>query len=449
MKAALPFRRTILSGLAMLCAGGTAHAQTPTVSVQIRLRTGGEVTGLIVDHDDHGIVIVRDKMPYVFAWREMELASALAARRAALVLLRGGEDQLTGEDWFAMGLMALRWDRNDVAGGQFREAEKRDKQLKARVREALEEYRRRKQARAAEDPFEDAVNDERENQASEWADAVPERPADIEAQLSDAYHTFGAKVQEVLGKDVVLLESEHFLVWTDWEGKLRDQLPRLCESMYAALSEQFGIAPDEQVFAAKCPVFCFRSKAKFRKFARYFDGYEAVSATGYTRSIERHGHVHVVLLRPGKSEIDFDQFACTLVHEGSHAFVHRLYTHRLIPHWVNEGLAELMAERVLGERCDVGETADLLARQYARYDWKLDGLLQSASPLEVHQYPAAHSIVAYLQSRDRAKFVEFVRRLKDGRSSSEALADAYGLSIEELDRGWREASTLGAPKELP
>jgi len=210
--------------------------------------------------------------------------------------------------------------------------------------------------------------------------------------------------------------------------------------MYAALVERFDLQATDEVFLAKCPVFCWRSKARFQKFARYFDGYEGSSAVGYARSIEKNGHVHVVLVRQGRSEADFDRFACTLVHEGSHAFMHRLYSTRLIPHWVNEGYAELTAERVLGERCETAEKAALLARQFVRYDWPLGGMLESVAAIEVHEYPLAHSLVAHLEGLGRPRFAGFVRSLKEGRTTAEALAANYdGMTLAQLEQSWRSA----------
>jgi hypothetical protein len=261
----------------------------------------------------------------------------------------------------------------------------------------------------------------------------------------DAYRTFGEKVREVMGKDVVLLESDHFLIWTDWERKYRDRLTGWAETMDAALREQFDLRAADEVFLAKCPVFCWRSKARFQKFARYFDGYAGSNAVGYTRSIEKNGHVHVVLLRQGRKEADFDRFACTLVHEGSHAFMHRLYSTRLIPHWVNEGYAELTAERVLGEHCDAAEKAALLARQFVRYDWPLGGMLDRAAPVEVYEYPLAHSLVTYLEGLGRRRFAGFVKSLKEGRTVAEALAADYdGMTLEQLEANWRAAIPLRA-----
>jgi len=438
-----------VASLSLAGPAGAAGAESQTVRVDLRLRTGGIVSGLVVDHDDHALVIVREGTPYVFSWREMELSSALAARKAAVSVSLRGHQELSADDHFALGQLALNHDRTDVAALEFRKAEKLEKDLAPRIREAFSVYRQAK-ATATDDLIEDWEPDEvqaEDDSSSADRRAQPDLPTlaseDVRVQLFDAYHRFGAKVQEVLGKDVVPLESEHFLIWTDWEPKLRDRLAAWCEAMYAALCERFEVGRGELIFPAKCPVFCFRSKARFRKFARHFDGYDGVSALGYTRSIERHGHVHVALLRAGKTAADFDQFACTLVHEGTHAFLHRLFEHRLIPHWINEGYAELTSERVLGDRCDAGETAALLARQYARYDWSLNGLFERTSEIDVHEYPLAHSIVAYLEDFGRSKGARFIRALKEGRTAASALADAYdGLTPAQLEAAWRLANRL-------
>jgi hypothetical protein len=220
--------------------------------------------------------------------------------------------------------------------------------------------------------------------------------------------------------------------------------------MYQTLCAQFGLDPAQGVFLAKCPVFCWRSPARFRKFARQFDGYTGVNAVGYTRSIEKNGHVHIVLLLHGRSEGDYDRFACTLVHEGTHAFVHRLHSNGLIPHWVNEGYADLIAERVLQDRCPNAEKAALLARQYIRYDWSIGHLLSDPGPIAVHEYPLAYSLVDYLERSDSGRFASFVRGLKEGDTIGAALATNYDdMTIEELEAGWRTAIRAGDPLHSP
>ena len=168
-----------------------------------------------------------------------------------------------------------------------------------------------------------------------------------------------------------------------------------------------------------------------KKFARHFDGYDGINAIGYTRSIEANGHVHVVLARRGRLASDFNRVACTLVHEGTHAFIHRLFSTRLIPHWINEGYAELMAERVLGDRCPSGENAALLARQYVRHDWPIGGLLESVGPLEVHDYSLAHSLVAFLEHDRPNRFAGLVKDLKTGMTFQSSFGETISRTRED------------------
>ncbi|MGD2109343.1 MAG: hypothetical protein PVI86_08110, partial [Phycisphaerae bacterium] len=259
-------------------------------------------------------------------------------------------------------------------------------------------------------------------------------------QVLQVYRAFGEKVQDVLGPGVVLVETNHFLIWTDWGQRRRDKLAEWCEATYAALVGHFGLDPEEDVFLAKCPVFCWTSAARFRKFARQFDGYDGKNAVGYTRSIQENGHVHVVLLRQGHEEKDFDRFASTLVHEATHAFLHRLYSTRLIPHWINEGYADMIAERVLVDRCPNAENAELLARQFVRYGWPIGELLLSTGPIEVQQYPIAHSTVGFLSSLDERALAGVIRALKAGSNVPEALvAEFDGLTLDALESRWRAA----------
>lgn len=440
-----------------------AGGQTETISVDLKLRTGGALSGLVVDHSEHALVVVHEQKPYVFSWNELEFGSALSTKRALLALQRGGSEKLSADDHFELGMFALLHDRNDLAADEFREAKRLNGKFDERIRRAFDDYRSRKtKGGDNEDPFvaeppagssdsddlTGAAGPREVGLADNIGASLAEQPsAENRAKVIQAYRTFGDKVREIIGKDVVLLESDHFLIWTDWEKKYRDRLTGWAEAMYAALVEQFDLKATDDVFLAKCPVFCWRSKARFQKFARYFDGYAGSNAVGYTRSIEKNGHVHVVLLRQGRNEADFDRFACTLVHEGSHAFMHRLYSTRLIPHWINEGYAELIAERVLGERCETAEKAALLARQYVRYDWPLGGMLESVAPLDVHEYPLAHSLVAHLEGLGRPRFAGFVRGLKDGRTTAEALAANYdGMTFEQLEQSWRSAIRSNSPR---
>lgn len=481
--------RRILFSVFAVAPWAPAHvgvAQPNTVSVDLKLRTGGGISGLVVEHDHHGLVVVRDQRPYAFAWNEIEPGKAYVAWRKVLVLERGGDERLSAQDFFDIGRFALRVGRNDLAADEFARARRLDRSFEPRIRRAFDDFRERQsKLRATPSARFDEVSPREPDVAGNGVDAavrdsgreesespalvdrtqaialtpaiadggnLPASSEETRTNVMIAYRTFGAKVEEVLGKDVVLVETDHFLIWTDWDKRERLRLVEWSEAMYAALCEQFGLGRSGEVFLAKCPMFCWRNKASFRKFARYFDGYSGDDAVGYTRSIEKSGHVHVVLVRQGNSPDDLDRFASTLVHEGTHAFLHRLHSTRLIPHWVNEGFANVLAERVLGDRCNNAESAALLARPYVRYDWPIGDFLRDAGPIAVEQYPLAHSVVGYLLSLGSERFAGLIRGLKDGRSISEALAANYdGLSLEGLEAAWRDSirrtdSALQAPR---
>jgi hypothetical protein len=431
-----------------------AEPPSPAVQVELKLRTGGSMMGPVVDFNEHALVVVHDRTPYVFAWMELEAGSAYPTMKRLLAFRQGGEAGLTAEDHVRLGLLASQHGRNNLAAEEFgiarQLAPKTSNTIIARLAELTRGLNSSPIKEVGEsDPLEDTATSleafPAESPGPPGHDpaegSIARRPLPPQRdQVLAAYRTFGAKVQEVLGRDIAALETEHFLIWTDWEPRYREPLSRWLEATYETLCQQFRVSATENVFLAKCPVFCFRSRGRFQRFARDFDGHDAKESIGYTRSIEANGHVHVVLLRQGKTPADFDRFAWTLVHESTHAVLHRLYSSRLIPHWVNEGLAELTAERVLGDRCPAGETTDLLAQVYARFDRPIIGLLESAGPIEVYEYPIAHGVVKHLEAQGRERLAGFLRSLKHGADLRAALATAYdGLSLEQLDRDWRDS----------
>lgn len=439
----------IIALLQTLCAcraftNPTNAGDLVTVELTVATRTGGEVTGAVLDHNDHGVVLLSQNIPYVFSWIELDAVSGLQAKKILLERERGREG-FTAEDYFSLGQYALQGGRNDLAALEFDRARRLDSSLEPEIRASFAKFRRRNEewnppriTSAGGDEGEDGGERPIAAEALNF-DVLPPQPDQVRDGVRDAYLRFGDKVREVLGRDIVLVESEHFLIWSDWGPKERERLKQWAEAMYTLLCEQFRLDPTKDIFLAKCPVFCFRSKARFARFARDFDGYDAKGAIGYTRSIEKNGHVHMAFARMGSTPLDYDRFACTLVHEGTHAFLHRVFSNRLLPHWVNEGFAEHTAEHVLGDACPAGENATLLGRQYARFDWPVASFVKQVSPIAVHEYPLAHSLIAFLGDRSPAGIVGMIYDLKDGAELSAALADNFGgLTAEELDQVWKQ-----------
>lgn len=449
--AALFMAVLVLSGAGAVAGPQSGAGSRERLEVLVALNTGGSLRGAVLDWNAHGLVLLGGERPYVFSWNELDADSGLAVQRQLMAAERG-DLRLSAEQHLRLGEYALRRNRRAAASEELTEAVRRDPSLKARAEALVAAHPPRKRDRDGSFPKTEPRGDAEEGPggasgamtfepaltSGESSGGMVRPSAEARARILQVYLRFGRQVQEAIAKQIALVETEHFLIWTDWAKAEHALLAEWCERMYAELAQQFGVPDGETVFLAKCPVFAFRSANRFRRFARTFDGYDAAQSAGYTRSIESNGHVHLALLRFGDSEADYDQFAWTLAHEGTHAFLHRWHATRLIPHWVNEGLAEWMAQRILGPRCPAGANARMLARVYVQHDMPIRDLLDEAGPIETHQYPLAHSVIEYLSTGGAERLTGLVRELKEGRSVSEALADQWeGLTPERLDAEWR------------
>lgn len=430
-----------------------------TIEVTVTLPGGADFSGKVVDDDAHGLVLWDGKAPYVFAWSEMTPGAEYRVR-LALLQMRKGDAGITAEDHFGLGARLLSRGEPEPAVRCFRKAQQLDRSYEARWRALMDEHSRRpKDETAFELPS--AAEPKEDGEAlpglktQELLAGFPSAPLDdlrispvpldqTRPVVERIKGFFTPKLCESINKDIELVETDHFLIWTDLPRAMRAPLGRAAEDMYAALCRQFGYDTAENIFLGKCPVFCLRSRGEFFRFARGFDDYRESAAIGYTRSVQERGYVHVVLFYQGRSPQEWQRFVGTLVHEGSHAFLHRFRTSRLIPVWINEGYAELMTERVLTEQCPAAENAALLARQFVKFDWPVRNLMRGTGPIEVHQYPIAQSLVTWLEAADPAKFAAFMAGMKDGAGVEEALKSSFdGMTLEDWEARWRQAIKAG------
>ncbi len=401
--------------------------------VRLDLITGTGVSGLLLGETDRVVLVDVDGFPCAFAYDQVLPDSAYRAKLGVIRWRRGGRGGATAADSFALGEFALRHGRVDVARRDFQTAAKRDPAYRARSDRALAEFR------AARGVLPGATVD-----AGDADVAFPsgtQAEVDVAAEsrrrgIIEGYKAVGEQIGERLGQRLTLLETPHFLIWTDWAKAEHPLLRTWCEQMFASLAARFGVSEDSQVFAGKCPVFCMRSRRRFVAIAQLLDDFDVTGAVGYT-SYDGNGHVHVVVCRPGGSPAARDAFAGTLIHEGTHAFMHRYRPGGRLPPWISEGLANHVSQSVLGDRCPYAEAAGAVARAIVGRKHPIDRVFSDDSMLEARYYPVAHSLVAFLIERDAAGFVRLIDDLKAGAPTGEALERNYKLSVATLEDGWR------------
>ncbi len=407
--------------------------------LELRLLSGQRVVGLATDHDDTGVVLDVEGELMALDWKDIDTSSAYMAKKALLVAMRGTDRNFTAEDHYHLGYFLAARNRYGAAGREFRQAESRDPSMAPRIKQAWRDIRRAKESnnfrnrtklRDIETPPPAQPVADRSNGYLNLDEAKTQ-------EILKVYREFGEKVRREVAPDLVLLETRHFMVWTDWTESSRNLIPDWAEQMYSMLCREFGFSPNETIWLGKCPLFCFRNRARFEAFAQKFDNYAAGDALGYAKT-DSTGYVHVVLRRLGSDQAAIDRFATTLVHEGTHGFMHCYRAPVKLPAWFEEGLADYVAERVVPDRSRTGENSVRLARQVVAQGRRIDDLFQFTSSPPGHYYPIAHSIVDYLIRRDRAAFVSVIDDTKSGMAFDHALARHYkGMDTRSLELAWR------------
>lgn len=442
--------RLLLCVLPTMVSNGVASDDAARPEIRLTMITGAEVTGPLISFSNELVVLEVDGFPSAIGFDSIETDSACRISFELHTRLRGGRDRLTAADHYALGLFTLRRNRYALARRRFAQAGRLDASYRQRSDDALAAHRRSRRQAAQVPGLEPDDNEAallagsaslRSESAGpdEASTGVP--GSDIERarpRIIAGYKSVGERIREQVGGDLVLLETPHFLIWTDWAKAEHDALRSWCEAMYTVVSRRFGMPPQANVFPGKCPVFCMRSKKRFRKVARLLDDYDATDALGYTSS-SSNGHVHVVVRRQGGSIAGRDAFAATLIHETTHAFLHRYRTYKRVAPWLNEGLANFVAETVLGERCSNAETAAAAARAIVDGGHSIEAIFSNDDALDARYYPVAHSLVAFLIERDAEAFARLIDDIKLGQPVEDALERQYHMNLPALDAEWRRA----------
>ncbi len=229
-----------------------------------------------------------------------------------------------------------------------------------------------------------------------------------------------------------LLETPHFLIFTEWGRRDDKALADICEKMYRAMCRQFNIPAKQNIWAGKCPIYVFRKNDHYVRFTKALGKAEFAAAAGFQYHQE-DGFGYIVMNRAGTRR----RFYEVLVHEATHAFIGRYLTNLPVPRWVNEGLAEYMAA-MLVPGCQATKTYKKTSREAVKEQRDVGHIFHEVG-LNRSDYDIAQSLVRFLIARDRKAFIRFIRFLKEGKGQHEALKDAFNLTAPQLLDAWRQA----------
>ena len=270
-----------------------------------------------------------------------------------------------------------------------------------------------------------------------WQHLTVEREEDYLKNQAEFIAEVKAKLPNVPFRQV---ETKYFSFLTDLTSAEADGYIVYLDAMYAELCKAFGLPTEKNIWAGKCVVLAFRSKATYGAFeTRVMD--TPASMIESTQGLCHQSSNGTVIFAGYKGDNDF--FGHVLVHETSHGFVHRYLSSARAPSWLNEGMADWLADKVVGGKQIKTRQRMSAAQVKARGDW---GDVLNVERINGDQYGICSVLVEILVASDRGKgkFKEFFDAMKEGQSAQEALKEHFGMTYAELKgaygqtiRGWK------------
>ena len=232
-----------------------------------------------------------------------------------------------------------------------------------------------------------------------------------------------------------LIETEHFLFFTVLSPHEVDGYIRYLDEMYRELCGAFGVSPQSNIWCGKCVVIAFRSEPNYLLFESKV---MQVAARG-TQGICHSKADGTVIFAGWKGE---SSFAHTLVHETTHGFIHRYRSSMPPPSWLNEGIADWLADSIVR-----GEKIQRRRARSARLNFATGSLgnVFSAERIDGAHYGTASSLVDILVGLDRGnQFKQFFDDIKDGHAAEKSLKTSFGIGYAELEQLYGRA--IGAAR---
>jgi len=267
---------------------------------------------------------------------------------------------------------------------------------------------------------------------------LPVAPKLIKAFAKQA-ETWAAEAKK-FSPSIHRIETPHFVIYSDWKRSNDRALAGICEKMYRAMCSQFGIGPDQNLWAGKCPVYIFWAGKNYRKFTTEVDQRNMDKAAGYC-TWNSSGFVYIVMNRVKQKGMSTarakTRFYEVLVHEATHGFLARYISNRSIPSWLNEGLADYIAATLV-PRCSATRKHRDAAKEAVKEGKSIGHVFRQVG-LNSFDYGIAQSLVRYLIARNRKGIAKLVTLIKQGATEAEALKQVYKLDHDRLAKAWYKA----------
>ena len=225
-----------------------------------------------------------------------------------------------------------------------------------------------------------------------------------------------------------LVETKYYLLISDLDPASAQQYLKYLDSLYDEMCRAFGIPLGKNIWAGKCIVAAFQNKADFVRFEKETlkNMHDPEKSQGICHA-QTNGEVVISVWKGDLTA----HFASALVHETSHGFVARYRSNLRAPSWLNEGMADWIAHRIV--KNDVIMARQKKGAQFIQQQRTLNGFFE-ATQISGDQYGVASSIVGLLLENDPNKFRRYFVGIKEGLTEEDSLQQAFQMTHSDLAR---------------
>jgi hypothetical protein len=234
-------------------------------------------------------------------------------------------------------------------------------------------------------------------------------------------------------------ESRHYLLFSDLDSRVRNAILVWLEDFHAKILRSFHLTAADRLWDGKCLVLVFSRHEDLARYAQMFDNHNLGRSRGYfmleARMSDGPRLVHIATYQ---SKDDGNRgLREVLVHEATHAVVELYGKSGELPLWLHEGLAEFMVVTVDPTQRPVRQERAFARASATPYAGIGDLFTKKFLPSDLEDYAVRFSLVDYLHRRDGGALRTLIDNLKAGMNQEQALAESYGLTLEEIDQQWR------------
>lgn len=405
-----------------------------------------QLRGSLVKFDDKTFTFRVGGEDKVLAWTDVTPVTAFSLRQKTI-------DKNNAADCLALGKFGWAIGAKEQAQISLRQAVKLDASLKPQADAVLAsaagsavptgggELMSDDAAGLPAKPSAKSSDAKSSDKAGEHLKYQPSTPEQAAAALQRARDQ-ADEVQKTLGLKLNSFETDHFIIFTDWDKRENEFLKTNLEGAYTVVSKQFEMDPKDNVFIGKLPVYMLARYSDFAAFAREIDSFPDVNnrTAGYYMGNNK-GVGHMAMWKPnetltGTSSMEDARrlWAYVLVHEFTHAFLARYRSNEFIPRWLNEGVAEVIAfnqfpmpnRRRMARMIATNKQIDVMF------------LFNDAGTRPTGEYyPVMQSMVELLVT-NKGGFLKLIDSIKDGKSPEASLQEIYHVDYVQFAKMWRD-----------